>query len=69
MDPEGARRLAAGQAVLTAGGEAGGPIRPETSPGNASGPDTVVVALDDRLVAVAERDGSRLRPRKVFLHD
>ena len=69
VDPEGARRLAAGQAVLTAGEEAGEPIRPGTSPGNASGPDTVVVALDDRLVAVAEREGSRLRPRKVFLHD
>jgi tRNA pseudouridine55 synthase len=69
VDPEGARRLAAGQVVLTGGGEDRESIRPGIPAGIASGPDTVAVALDDRLVAVAEREGSRLRPRKVFLND
>lgn len=53
VGPEAAVRLAHGQAV-----ESGGAGEQE---------GTVAVVLDDVLVAVAERDGSRIRPRKVFV--
>lgn len=55
VDAEAAARLAHGQEVKV------------TGPGEAGGSGPLVALLDGTLVAVTERSGGRLRPRKVFV--
>ena len=58
IDPEAVARVRNGQAVPTGG------TGPEASP--VANGALVAVSCDGALVAIAERDGDLLRPRKVF---
>jgi tRNA pseudouridine55 synthase len=58
VDEEAAARLASGQGIEL-----------PTAPDAGEGVAPVALAVGERLVAVAERRGTLLQPRKVFAHD